>query len=124
MSGLPAFGVGGVGAAALPCSAAKRTASVEGERHQDEAGPVWARTDDEDPSGVRPRLPTLAEPGGQRPWACFSSALRKRYDAYVSKGNLEALASRASNSVVEPSFHDLASPPSADSGRQVPRPPR
>ena len=39
-------------------------APAEGERHQDEAGPVWARTDGENPSGVPPRLLTLAEAGG------------------------------------------------------------
>ena len=71
-----------------------------------------------------PRLPTLAEPGGAARWACFSSAPRKRYDAYVSRGNLEALASRASNLAGEPRHHDLASPPSADSRRPLPRPPR
>ncbi len=41
-----------------------------------------------------------------------------------SRGNPEASASRASTPVVVPIHHDLASRPSADSGRRVPRSPR
>jgi len=62
---------------------------------------------------------------GRRDWSPRPGGrFGERYDAYVSRGNPEASASQASSPVGEPRHHDLASPPSAGSGRRAPRPPR